>query len=190
MSMAEQQPAATRCASLVLVVGGARSGKSAYAERLVEASGRACVYVASGQAFDGEMQERIGQHQSRRGAQWRTVEEPLDLAGVVARESAAETCLLIDCLTLWTSNLMHAGCELDTAANELCAALLRARGPVVLVSNEVGLGIVPENKLARRFRDEAGRINQQVANACDTVMFMASGQALQLKPSLNPEIRL
>ncbi|WP_068089201.1 bifunctional adenosylcobinamide kinase/adenosylcobinamide-phosphate guanylyltransferase [Polycladidibacter stylochi] len=174
----------------VFIVGGARSGKSAYGEQLVLKSGLEPVYIATGQAYDEEMRERIQLHQLRRGIPWRTVEEPLALPEAIAAHSTANSCILIDCLTLWLSNLMHHEHDLIAGGEALCVALAKAQGPVVVVSNEVGLGIVPENKLARQFRDNAGRLNQSVAAQCERVLFMASGLPLPLKPSLVSEFSL
>ncbi|HSV30245.1 MAG TPA: bifunctional adenosylcobinamide kinase/adenosylcobinamide-phosphate guanylyltransferase [Candidatus Omnitrophota bacterium] len=162
--------------STILVLGGARSGKSTYAEGLL--AGRPALYLATGQAFDGEMAERIRLHQGRRGPEWATVEEPLDIAALI---DGADRPVLVDCLTLWISNLMHAGRDVDHACGELCEVLAAAAGPVVLVSNEVGLGLVPDNALARAFRDHQGRVNQRVAATCRRVAFVAAGLPLILK---------
>jgi adenosylcobinamide kinase/adenosylcobinamide-phosphate guanylyltransferase len=164
-----------------LVLGGARSGKSTFAERLVRESGLSPVYVATGQAFDGEMRERISLHRERRGAEWRTIEEPLDLRAVLLAEASPANAVLVDCLTLWTTNLMMAEADVAKAFDELAAALSLLEGPVVFVSNEVGLGIVPDNAMARAFRDHAGRINQMVAAAARQVYFIAAGLPLVLK---------
>ena len=172
---------------ITFVLGGARSGKTRHGLALCEAyhaeRGSNPVYVATAQAFDGEMEERIALHKAERGPAWRTVEAPLDLAGAIRRESGPGACLLVDCLTLWLTNLMlgEAGADLDAARKELVAALGEALGPVVVISNEVGLGIVPENALARRFRDEAGRTNQTIAAAADRVILVAAGLPLTLK---------
>jgi len=166
----------------MLVLGGARSGKSAYAERLVLESAPSALYLATGTAGDGEMAERIDQHRARRGAAWTTLEEPLDLCGVLAGQDRLERPVLVDCLTLWLSNLMHAGADIGAETDRLTALLPRLAGPVVFVSNEVGLGIVPDNALAREFRDHAGRLNQAVAAAVDAVIFLVAGLPLQLKP--------
>ena len=166
---------------VTLVLGGARSGKSAYAETLVEGAPGEAVYVATGTAGDAEMAARIRDHQARRGARWRTIEEPLDLAGVLAREARPENAVLVDCLTLWLSNVMAAGKEPGVETDELVDALDQAAGPVVLVANEVGLGIVPDNALARAFRDHAGRLNQAVAGIADRVIFVAAGLPMMLK---------
>ncbi len=171
---------------VTLVLGGARSGKSAHAEALVESRPGPCVYLATAEAGDGEMAERIAAHRARRGTRWRTLEEPLELAATLAARPAGEGAVLVDCLTLWLSNLMAA--ERDPAAEtaRLLEALPGVAAPVVFVSNEVGLGIVPMNPLARRFRDEAGRLNQAVAAAADRVVFVAAGLPLVLKPGAGP----
>jgi len=167
-----------------LVLGGARSGKSRHAEGLLEAMpGARRVYVATGAAGDAEMAARIAAHRARRGDGWSTVEAPHDLAGTIAREAAPGAAVLVDCLTLWLSNLLLAGADLDAARRALLDALAAARGPVVCVANEVGLGIVPDNALARAFRDAAGRLNQDVAAAADRVVFVAAGLPLVLKPA-------
>lgn len=165
---------------LTLVLGGARAGKSAFAEGLAQASERR-VYVATAVVTDDEMAERIASHRARRGAGWRTVEEPVELAAAVRRESAPGTCLLVDCLTVWLGNLMHHGRDVDAACEALLTSLAAAAGPVVLVANEVGLGIVPDNAMARGFRDHAGRLNQAVARLAGRVYFMSAGIPLTLK---------
>ena len=168
----------------LLVLGGARSGKSRYAQQRAEALPGALVYVATAQAFDDEMAARIAHHRADRGARWRTVEAPLALPGLIAAETRPDRVLLVDCLTLWASNLLLADCADDEgaeAAAALVASLTAAAGPVILVANEVGLGIVPDNALARRFRDIAGRINQAVAATAAEVQFIAAGLPLRLK---------
>jgi len=162
-----------------LVLGGARSGKSAWAEALL-APGPA-LYLATGEALDDEMAERIRHHRRRRGPLWETHEEPLALTRALKRLARPERPVLVDCLTLWLSNLMHAGADVDAAAAELCDALRDAAGPVVLVSNEVGLGLVPDTRLGRDFRDHQGRLNQSVAACCRRVVFIAAGLPLTLK---------
>lgn len=164
-----------------LVLGGARSGKSRLAERLCESQPGPCVYLATAEAHDGEMADRIAEHQARRGDRWHTVEAPLALPDALAGAAAPDRAVLVDCLTLWLSNLMFAGRDPSAAGAELVRALRGSAGPVVLVSNEVGLGIVPDNALARRFRDAAGRLHQEVAAACDQVIFTAAGLPLVLK---------
>ena len=168
--------------SIALILGGARSGKSRHAEGLVAASGLQPVYLATGQAFDGEMRERIAGHQARRPPPWRTVEEPLALAQALAREAAPDRALLVDCLTLWVTNLMMAERDAEAEFAALAAVLARPLpGRVVLVSNEVGLSIVPENPMARRFRDLAGLLHQEIARIADEVCFVAAGLPLTLK---------
>ncbi len=160
--------------SLTLVLGGARSGKSAYAERLLGAGS----YIATAEPGDAEMAARIAAHRARRGPQWRTVEAPLELAGAIR---AAAPPILVDCLTLWLANLFAAGRIPEHESEALLAALREAAGPVVLVANEVGLGLVPETALGRAFRDAAGRLNQAVAAAVQRVVFVAAGLPLVLK---------
>ena len=163
---------------LTLVLGGARSGKSRFAEALVTRLPAPWVYVATAQAFDDEMRERIAEHRAGRAAGWRTTEAPLDLAA--ALRDAGDAPVLVDCLTLWLTNLMLGGADLEGAAAALDAALDRT-APTVLVSNEVGLGIVPENALARRFRDEAGRLHQRITARAGRVVLMVAGLPLFVK---------
>lgn len=167
--------------SLLFILGGARSGKSRYAEARAEALGLRKLYIATAQAFDDEMHERIARHRTDRGPTWETIETPLALAEAITARSAADTVTLVDCLTLWTTNLILADRDIAAETQALIAALAGARGPVILVANEVGLGIVPDNRLARRFRDDAGTINQRVAQAADEVQFIAAGLNLRLK---------
>jgi len=166
---------------VTLVLGGARSGKSSYAEGLAESQPGSCRYLATAAAGDGEMAARIAEHRRRRGARWRTHEETLDLAGALAAAASAEAVVVVDCLTLWLSNILLAELDVNNECGKLIAALPSLPGPVIFVSNEVGLGIVPENALARRFRDEAGRLNQAVAAAAQSVVFVAAGLPLTLK---------
>ena len=166
---------------VTLVLGGARSGKSRYAERMVENVASGGTYCATAEPGDAEMAERIAAHRTRRGPFWRTVEEPLALAAVIAGETTGERALLVDCLTLWLSNLLLAGKSVDEEAARLCNELRLAAGPIVLVANEVGLGLVPQMPLGRQFRDAAGRLNQEVAALADRVVFIAAGLPLVLK---------
>ncbi|MGJ5177692.1 bifunctional adenosylcobinamide kinase/adenosylcobinamide-phosphate guanylyltransferase [Bradyrhizobium oligotrophicum] len=166
---------------LTLVLGGARSGKSRQAEARVTAQSPPWIYVATAQAFDDEMTGRIAQHKARRADGWQTLEAPLDLAALVRAQADSTTPMLIDCLTLWLSNVMLAELNVSAACADLLDALTAARGPIVTVSNEVGLGIVPDNALARAFRDAQGRLNQDVAALADRVILMAAGLPLTLK---------
>jgi adenosylcobinamide kinase/adenosylcobinamide-phosphate guanylyltransferase len=165
----------------LLVLGGARSGKSRYAQARAESLPGDLLYVATAQALDGEMEERITRHRADRGPRWSTLDVPLDLPAALLANAAPEQVLLVDCLTLWTSNLMFAERDLDAETEALATALAQAAGPVILVANEVGLGIVPDNALARRFRDAAGRLNQTIAAVADEVQFVAAGLPLRLK---------
>ena len=171
----------TRLPPITLVLGGARSGKSRFAEGLVEGAASSGTYCATAEAGDEEMAERITAHRARRGSFWHTVEAPLVLAPVIASEARDGSPLLIDCLTLWLANLLLAGKPVDEETATLCAALRLAAGPVVLVANEVGMGLVPGTPLGRQFRDAAGRVNQEVAALADRVVFVAAGLPLTLK---------
>ena len=167
-------------ARLTLVLGGARSGKSRYAESLITALPPPWVYVATAQARDAEMAERIALHRARRERAWQTVEVPHDLAGALAALASGAP-ILVDCLTLWLSNRMLAGADMDAEIDRLESALDRRTGPVVLVSNEVGSGIVPDNELARRFRDLQGRLNQRLAARAELVVLMVAGLPIVVK---------
>jgi adenosylcobinamide kinase/adenosylcobinamide-phosphate guanylyltransferase len=166
--------------SLTVVLGGARSGKSAHAEALVTSRPAPWTYVATAQAFDDEMTERIALHRARRSGNWTTLDALLDLPEILEALPEGRP-MLLDCLTLWLSNQMLAGRDVDAECGRLALTLSRPRGPWVVVSNEVGLGIVPDNALARRFRDSAGRLNQQVAAVADRVVFMVAGLPMQVK---------
>ncbi|KQM22292.1 adenosylcobinamide kinase/adenosylcobinamide phosphate guanyltransferase [Novosphingobium sp. Leaf2] len=165
----------------MLVLGGARSGKSRYAQSRAEAHAGTLAYIATAQALDGEMATRIARHRQDRGPRWITLEESLDLAGAIERASSQADAILVDCLTLWLSNLMMAQADLRQATQTLENAIAACSCPLVLVSNEVGLGIVPDNALARAFRDEAGRLNQAIAAQADEAQFIAAGLPLRLK---------
>lgn len=166
-----------------LVLGGARSGKSAFAEQLVRESGLARIYLATATAEDDEMRSRISHHRDRRGEGWFTVEEPLALVDALTREATHGRAMLVDCLTLWLSNLMFAERDPEIEGRRLTRFLEVAKYPIVLVSNEVGLGLVPETPLGRKFRDAQGRLNQIVAAAVPNVVFIAAGLPLWLKRS-------
>jgi adenosylcobinamide kinase / adenosylcobinamide-phosphate guanylyltransferase len=166
-----------------LVLGGARSGKSAFAEQLIGASGLAKIYLATATAGDDEMRSRIAHHRKRRGDGWVTVEEPIALLDALTREATHGRAVLVDCLTLWLSNLMFAERDCDVEAVRLTRFIGVAKQPIVLVSNEVGLGLVPETPLGRNFRDAQGRLNQLVAAVVPNVVFIAAGLPLWLKRS-------
>jgi adenosylcobinamide kinase/adenosylcobinamide-phosphate guanylyltransferase len=165
---------------LTLVLGGARSGKSRYAESLITARAPPWIYIATAQAGDDEMARRIAAHRARRNAGWQMIEAPHDLAGALETASAHAP-LLIDCMTLWLTNRMLAEADLDAEIGRLEDALLRRAGMAVLVSNEVGYGIVPDNALARCFRDAQGRLNQRLAASADRVVLVVAGLPLAVK---------
>ena len=164
-----------------LVLGGARSGKSAFAERRAKESGRPVTYIATARPEDEEMRERIEHHRRRRRSDWSVVEEPLALAEALRAHAAEERCLLVDCLTVWLSNLLAVEARLAPERAALLEQLPELPGQIILVSNEVGWGLVPMHPVGRRFRDEAGRLNQQVAALCERVMLVAAGLPLVLK---------
>jgi adenosylcobinamide kinase / adenosylcobinamide-phosphate guanylyltransferase len=167
--------------SLTLVLGGARSGKSGHAERLVHESGLTPVYVATAEALDDEMAARIAEHKRRRGARWRTLEEPLDLVPALQGECRPDRAVLVDCLTLWLTNLMVKGRPVRAEMGGLVGALPSLQGTLVLVSNEVGLGVVPADPMARAFIDHAGWLHQRIAEQADVVVLMAAGLPVHLK---------
>jgi adenosylcobinamide kinase/adenosylcobinamide-phosphate guanylyltransferase len=178
---------------VTLVLGGARSGKSTHAEKLATGSlhgtpPQAAVYIATAQAGDVEMATRIAVHRTRRGSNWSTLEEPLDLETALASAAEHGRPVLVDCLTLWLSNVMLGGGDVDEATDDLLRALKGLGVPVVFVSNEVGLGIVPETPLGRAFRDAQGRLNMRMADRADRVILMTAGLPLTLKdrPAPNP----
>jgi adenosylcobinamide kinase/adenosylcobinamide-phosphate guanylyltransferase len=168
-------------ARITLLLGGARSGKSRLAEQLAEKRSGRLVYIATAEAWDDEMKARIAEHKSRRGDRWHGIEAPIAVAEVLRALPADTGAALVDCLTLWLSNLMHAGRDIAAETAGLLSAISAVQFPVLLVSNEVGLGIVPDNRLARDFRDAQGRLNQAAAAAADHAIFMAAGLPLVLK---------
>lgn len=167
-----------------LILGGARSGKSRHAEQLVQGSGLAPIYLATAEPGDAEMAARIRLHRERRGPAWQTREAPLELPTAIRDEAAPDRAILVDCLTLWLSNLLGAGRDSETETALLIEALAAPAGPLVLVSNEVGQGIVPLGELSRRFVDAAGRLHQAVAARADRVVLMVAGLPLALKPGI------
>lgn len=171
----------SNAAHLTLVLGGARSGKSRYAESLIAALPPPWTYVATAEAGDAEMAARIAAHRARRGSQWRTIETPRDLAAALGSCTAP---VLVDCLTLWLSNLMLADADIDAEIDRLEQTLSNATAPAVLVANEVGSGIVPDNPLGRRFRDLQGLLNQRLAARADRVVLVVAGLPLAVKGML------
>jgi len=165
---------------IILITGGARSGKSTRAEARAQAFPGQPVYIATAEALDAEMSERIAQHRARRGSEWFEHETPLALVEALD-ETDGGGARLVDCLTLWLSNLMHAQRDWEKETARLAETLGRQERPVVLVTNEVGLGIVPDNALARRFRDAAGRMNQMIAQVADEVEFVVAGLPMRVK---------
>lgn len=164
----------------VLVTGGAKSGKSRYAEMMARAFDLPLIYIATAQPLDDEMQDRIRAHQEQRGPDWQTEQEPLDLGGVL-RRTDGQGVRLVDCLTLWLSNLMMDGRDWNQETDALCRVLLDQQSPVVLVTNEVGGGIVPVSDLSRRYRDASGVMNQRIAALADKVVLVSCGLPLTLK---------
>jgi adenosylcobinamide kinase / adenosylcobinamide-phosphate guanylyltransferase len=174
----------------VLTLGGARSGKSFYARKLVEAAASTRLYIATGVAGDDEMAARIDRHRAERGEGWTTLEAPRDLVGALAAEARKGRAVVVDCLTFWLANLAFACDDIAAETQRLCDTVGELQGPVVFVSNEVGLGIVPQTPLGRDFRDWQGRLNQQMAVACDAVVFIAAGLPIPLKPAPSLTITL
>lgn len=166
--------------SVQLILGGARSGKSGLAENRARESGHSLVYIATGTAGDGEMAARIQHHQARRGPEWQLIETPLLLADCLAIESAKGRCVVVDCLTLWISNCLHKGCWPEERG-KLLKCITHIKGQVILVSNEVGSGVVPLGELSREFVDASGFLHQQLAQVCETVTLVVAGLPLELK---------
>ena len=166
-----------------MILGGAASGKSDFAETLVKGTGRNLVYLATAQAHDAEMQAKLAHHREARGAGWQTIEEPLDVGRILATVSG-DTAVLLDCATMWLSNQMMAENDLAEAEAGLMAGFALCPAPVVVVSNEVGLSVVPDNALARRFRDAQGRLNQKLAQRAGLVVNVIAGLPQVLKGEL------
>ena len=169
-------------AHIQFVLGGARSGKSAHAEGLAEAAGSSPVYIATAEIFDQEMEARIELHRARRGPQWQLVEAPLDLPEAIEKADNPDGVILVDCLSVWITNLLVREQDTDAACKALTDSLANCSGHVVLVASETGLGIIPENRLSRQFRDASGRLNQTVAAVANEVFFVTAGIALRIKP--------
>jgi adenosylcobinamide kinase / adenosylcobinamide-phosphate guanylyltransferase len=170
-----------------LILGGARSGKSAYAERLAAESDLLVTYIATAQVYDDEFARRVSHHQARRPKHWNIVEAPFDLANTLKNHASPDTCLIIDCLTLWIAQCICPDCEKpdhlkwEQERADLIAILPKLEGNILLVSNEVGMGIVPLGEINRQFQDEQGRLNQAIASIANKVSFIAAGLPLNLK---------
>ena len=167
----------------ILVTGGARSGKSVFAEKRTKQLGSSLIYIATSEVIDSEMKKRVEEHQARRGSEWQTLHAPINLTEALIETDGKGPCL-VDCVTFWLNNLIFHDEDVDAATKELITVLNERSDPVVLVTNEVGSGIIPENALARRFCDEAGRLNQTISQIADEVYVSISGIPLQIKPKL------
>ena len=176
----------TLACRVALILGGARSGKSRHAQRLADGSGLAKVFLATAEGLDDEMRERIARHRADRDGGWRTREEPLELVAALKEEAAPGKIVLVDCLTLWLSNVMHTARPTEREIAELKAAVAGLRGPAILVSNEVGLGLAPTTPLGRAFRDWQGRLNAEIADVADVVVAMTAGLPVVVKPAPRP----
>ena len=174
----------------VLILGGARSGKSRTALQLAGQASAKRIYIATAQAFDNEMRERIALHRLERDRSWQTVDAPLELPQAIQAQTGPDKVVLVDCLTLWLSNIVLAERNPSRETDQLIHVVREAQGPLILVSNEVGQGIVPSTPLGRSFRDEQGRLNQRIAEACDAVVFVAAGCPILLKPTPPLDLRL
>ena len=167
----------------ILITGGARSGKSVFAEKRTKQLGSSLIYIATSEVIDSEMKKRVEEHQARRGSEWQTLHAPINLTEALIETDGKGPCL-VDCVTVWLNNLIFHDEDIDAATKELITVLNERSDPVVLVTNEVGSGIIPENALARRFCDEAGRLNQTISQIADEVYVSISGIPLQIKPNL------
>lgn len=173
--------------SITLILGGARSGKSAYAEQLARDSSMPVTYIATAQVYDQEFGNRVAHHRNRRPADWHTVEAPHQLANTLRKQASVEHCLIVDCLTLWLAQCICPECapaegvDWQKERADFLDTLTDLPGEIILVSNEVGMGIVPLGEINRQFQDEQGRLNQAVANVADQVFFVAAGLPLKLK---------
>ncbi len=167
--------------TITFILGGARSGKSTHALTLGERFAGSHIFIATAQALDGEMADRIKHHRAERSDHWKTIEEPLDIAAAIAEHAGRDQTILIDCLTLWLSNIFHHQGDPDSEITKLINTLAQTTGNIILVSNEIGLGLVPETSMGRQFRDAQGRLNQKVAAVSDIVEFIAAGIPLRLK---------
>ncbi|HTV34684.1 MAG TPA: bifunctional adenosylcobinamide kinase/adenosylcobinamide-phosphate guanylyltransferase [Methylocella sp.] len=173
----------------LLILGGARSGKSHYAQKLAEAAGLTSVLIATAEASDDEMAARIARHAADRDSRWQLIEQPIALAPTLRREARLDRILVVDCVTLWLANLFQTEAEIEPVTAELVETISVLKGPVIFVSNEVGGGIVPDNALARAFREAQGFLNQALAQACDSVVLVTAAIPLRLKPATYPNFK-
>ncbi|MCF6218855.1 MAG: bifunctional adenosylcobinamide kinase/adenosylcobinamide-phosphate guanylyltransferase [Gammaproteobacteria bacterium] len=164
-----------------LILGGARSGKSALAEKIAAETGLPVIYIATATASDAEMQQRINRHKQQRPAHWTTIESPYNLVETLQQQAASQRCILVDCLTLWLSNLLCSTGETELARKSLLNVVAELPGEIIFVSNEVGLGIIPMGSISRQFVDESGWLHQSLAQQCDRVVFTAAGLPLIMK---------
>jgi adenosylcobinamide kinase/adenosylcobinamide-phosphate guanylyltransferase len=171
--------------TLTFVTGGAASGKSSFAESVVRATGKPKTYIATMQPYDDEMREKATKHQADRGDDWTTVEAPFDVVSVLHAARRSDV-ILLDCVTLWLTNVLLADHDIDAACNDLVNALVNSPSDVIVVSNEVGMGIVPDNELSRKFRNAQGKVNQMIAARADVVLTIIAGLPLVLKGSYDP----
>ena len=174
----------------VLVTGGAKSGKSRFAENLLLKSDKSLIYLATATAFDDEMRKRIKQHQSHRNQRWSTIEESISIVEVIKENAKRDTAILVDCITLWLTTLMVKEMDIEGETERLVELIPTLPGVIVIVTNELGTGLVPEVKMARQFRDYAGSLNQKLASVCDAAYLVVAAQPILLKPVLQPEISL
>ena len=174
----------------VLVIGGASSGKSSFAENLLLKSSKSLIYLATATALDSEMDKRIKRHRSNRGERWTTIEESKSIVEVIAANAAPETAILVDCVTLWLTTLLSSKMDIKTETESLIALIPKLPGAIVFVTNELGTGIVPEVAIAREFRDYAGNLNQELANVCDAAYLIVAAKPILLKPVVQPEVIL
>jgi adenosylcobinamide kinase/adenosylcobinamide-phosphate guanylyltransferase len=179
----------TGATKTLLVLGGARSGKSSYAQKLAEESGLKPLLIATAIGFDREMRVRIENHKAQRNENWDLIEEPTDLKKALVSSAKPGRLILVDCATLWLNNLMMEEKDAGAAIAELADTIRKLSCPVIFVSNEVGQGIVPDNPLAREFCDNLGKLNQKLASVCDVVVQMSAGLPIQLKPHKGPDLR-
>ena len=189
MSLENPQPTKLECNS-ILVTGGAKSGKSKFAENLLLKSNKSLIYLATATATDAEMTERIKKHRARRDERWTTIEEPESIVEVIEHHAASETAILVDCITLWLTTLMVNDKRIEAETERLVSFIPKLPGAIVFVTNELGTGLVPEAEMARKFRDYSGHLNQELARVCDAAYLVVAARPILLKPVVQPEIIL